>query len=344
MRFLLVSERSGGHVYPAFVIAEKIKEKDPKINKIFFFTTSAFFQKLIKNKGYITLGVVFKFRNILIELFLRFIESIYILIKVRPDYVLGFGGRDSIFLVLFSRFFTNNVYIYEPNTKMGRANKFLAPFIKKILRGIPPQDQNKNYKLIGIPLKKDIIKADKKIIKKRLGFNEKPVILCFGGSQGSSFVNDIFFNFIQTDNNQSYQIIHITGKNDYWRMVELYKKINNNKIIKNFQADMAIFYNLADVVISRAGALTLGEICFYSIPSILIPHPGALGHQKMNADYLKEKKMAFVFEQHNFDYNKFKDCLSSLILNKTIRENMKNNISKMKIGVSYQNFYLDFID
>lgn len=344
MRFLLVSERSGGHVYPALVVAEKIKEKNPEGNKVFFFTTSAFFQKLIKNKGYFVLGIVFKFRNILIELFARFLESIYILIKVRPDYVIGFGGRDSIFLVLFSHFLTTNVYIYEPNVKMGKANKFLAYFVKKVLRGAFPLDQNKDYKVIGIPLKKDMVKADKKIIKKSLGFNEKPVILCFGGSQGSNFINNIFSDFVQGGDNESYQIIHITGKNDYSRMAEFYKKINNNKIVKDFQVSMAAFYNIADVVISRAGALTLGEISFYGIPAILIPHPGGFSHQKMNAYYLEKREAAFVFEQYNFNQQQFRDCLRGLISSKITREKIRNNINKVKLGVGYQNFHLDFIN
>ncbi len=344
MRFLLVSERSGGHVYPALVIADKIKEKKSKTSNIFFFTSSSIFKNYIKNKGYSRLGIIFKSRNIVIELLVRFIESLYILFKVRPDYVIGFGGRDSIFLILFSRFFTNNIYIYEPNAKMGKANRFLACFVKIILRGIPPLDKSRKQKLIGVPLNKNIVRLDKKKIKKTLGFNEKPIVFCFGGSQGSNFINNIFFNFIQNHNQVSYQIIHITGKKDYQRMLQFYKKIKNNKIINDFCQDMAIFYNIADLIISRAGAITLGEISFYNIPSIIIPHPGAGGHQNANACYLVKKKAAFVLDQNNFDFSKFENYLQTMISDVNLRSSMKHNWQKINFEVNYEEFSFDFIN
>lgn len=344
MKFLLVSERSGGHVYPALVIADKIKEKESKTNNIFFFTSSSIFENYIKNKGYSRLGIIFKSRNIVIELLVRFIESFYILFKVRPDYVIGFGGRDSIFLILFSRLFTNNIDIYEPNAKMGKANRFLACFVKRILRGIPPLDKNRKQKIIGVPLNKNIVRRDKRKIKKTLGFDEKPIVFCFGGSQGSNFINNIFFDFVRNHDQASYQIIHITGKNDYQRMLQFYKKIKTNKVVNDFCQDMSIFYNIADIIISRAGAITLGEISFYNIPSIIIPYPGAGGHQSANACYLVKKKAAFVLDQNNFHFFEFENHLQTMILDVNLRSSMKQNWQKINLEVSYEDFSSDFIN
>jgi UDP-N-acetylglucosamine--N-acetylmuramyl-(pentapeptide) pyrophosphoryl-undecaprenol N-acetylglucosamine transferase len=343
MKVLLVSERSAGHVYPALAIGEKIKEANLAGSEIIFFTSSSFFKKYIKNKGYPVLGLTFKFRSIFVEFFCRLIESIYILIKVFPDMVIGFGGRDSLFLVLFARVLGKKTYIYEPNAEMGRANKFLSLFVKNVLRGIPPFDQKEEYKIIGIPLGKNIVKKEEGRLREKFNFNQKPVILCFGGSQGSRFINESFLSFVEKHNNNSYQIIHISGEKDYSQVVNFYKKIKNNKVVRDFYQDMSNLYNLADIILSRSGALTLAEISFYNIPAILIPHPQAFGHQKTNANYLKDRGAAIVFGQDAFDFKKFELCLSKLIQDSKIRKNMENNLKKIKIGIKYENFSFDFI-
>ncbi|MCF7873906.1 MAG: UDP-N-acetylglucosamine--N-acetylmuramyl-(pentapeptide) pyrophosphoryl-undecaprenol N-acetylglucosamine transferase [Candidatus Omnitrophica bacterium] len=343
MKILLVTERSAGHVYPALAIGEKIREKNLGKNIIFFFTSSKFFKKYIKNKGYPVLGLTFRFRNILVDLFCRFIESIYILVKVSPDKVIGFGGRDSLFLVLFSYMLGKETYIYEPNAEMGKSNRLISRFIKNVLRGIPPFEKKQNHKIIGIPLGKNIVKKGKEELKEKFNFNHKPVVFCFGGSQGSQFINDSFFSFVEKYNNGSYQIVHITGKKDYFRMVDFYKKIKNNKVVKDFYQDMSDFYNLADLILSRAGALTLAEISFYNIPAILIPHPKAFGHQKTNANYLGDKGGAVVFEQNNFDSKKFEFYLNKLIQDGRTRQKMKNNLKDITIGVNYEKFSFNYI-
>ncbi len=340
-RVLLVSERSAGHVYPALAIGEKFKEKN---YDIFFFTSSNFFKTRLKDKGYTVLGLAFNFRNILLEFFWRFSEAIYILLKICPHWVIGFGGRDSFFLVFFSFILGSRVSIYEPNRKMGRANRVLSLFIKNTLRGIPPLDKKKGHKIIGIPLGKNAFKMEKEKILRQLNFNRKPVVLCFGGSQGSHFINNKFIEFVDGYKKDSYQIIHITGKTDYQEMINFYKKAQPNKIVKDFCQNMPLFYNIADLVISRAGALTLAEISFYRIPAILIPHPKGGGHQKINANYLAEKKSAVLFDQDNFNFKKFKTYLIRMIEDGSFRKEIKDNLKEVRIGLNYENFSFNSID
>jgi UDP-N-acetylglucosamine--N-acetylmuramyl-(pentapeptide) pyrophosphoryl-undecaprenol N-acetylglucosamine transferase len=343
MKILLVSEKSAGHVYPALAIAEKMSEKGLRKNNIVFFNNSSFFKADIQNRGYSVLGSARQFRNFLIESAWRCLEALYILIRVRPGRVIGFGGRSSFFLVLFSAISGLRTSLYEPNLKMGRANKILSYFIKDILRGICPLPKAKNHKVIGIPLGKNIVKKSKEKLKKEFNFDQRPVILCFGGSQGSTFINGNFLNFVKKDKDNSYQIIHITGKNNYSNLANFYKSVSNNKIVKKFCLDMSNFYNIADVIVSRSGASTLAEISFYNIPAILIPHPGAFGHQKINASYLENKKAAFVFNQDNFNFEKFQACLSKIIWDNSIKQEIKNNLKKIRIGVSYEDFSFNSI-
>ncbi|MCF7877852.1 MAG: UDP-N-acetylglucosamine--N-acetylmuramyl-(pentapeptide) pyrophosphoryl-undecaprenol N-acetylglucosamine transferase [Candidatus Omnitrophica bacterium] len=343
MKILLVSEKSAGHVYPALAIAEKIRDKRSRKDSVIFFNNSRFFKAYIQSKGYSAFGSTYKFRNFLNESIWRCFEAVYLIIKIRPGRVIGFGGRSSFFLVLFSFIFGRKTSIYEPNLKMGRANRLLSCFVKDILRGICSLDKAKNYKVIGIPLGKNIVKKSKEKLKKSLNFDQRPVVLCFGGSQGSAFINSNFFNFVKRNKDNLYQIVHITGKNNYSHLANSYKLVDNNKIIKDFCPDMSTFYNIADGIVSRAGALTLAEISFYNIPAILIPHPGAFGHQRINARYLGNNKAAFVFNQDDFNFEKFEICLNKIIWDNSTREEIKNNLKKIKIGVSYEDFSFNSI-
>ncbi len=330
-RILLVSERSGGHVYPALAVGEKIGRNIPG-NEIFFFTSSSFFKKHIKSKGYPVFGTAFSFRNIFIEFFWRAWEALYILLKVRPALVIGFGGRDSFCLTLFSCLLAKKTFIYEPNVKMGKSNRALSRFVKVIFRGLPPSEKSKKEKIVGVVLEeKMLLKVNKNQALQNLDFNRDPVVLCFGGSQGASFINNNFMRFAGRHNQKPYQIIHITGRQDYSRALAFYKDIKNNKIIKAFSWQMPLLYSAADLVVCRSGALTLPGLSFYNLPALLIPHPQAGGHQESNAALLGEREAALVFKQDDFNFTLFEDCLEKMLWNISFRSKIKNNLAKIKL-------------
>lgn len=336
-RILLASERSAGHVYPALAFGSKIRENQEQ-RKIFYFTSSKFFKNYIEKNQETVFGLTFRFRNLLLEFSWRFFEAAYILFRVRPHLVIGFGGRDSFFLVLLGRFFTKEVFIYEPNARMGKANKILSFVVSKILRGIPPQDGNKKQKIIGVPLRKDIVRLKKMEVLEKLNFNQRPVVLCFGGSQGSTFINRNFIKFVGQCRRRDYQIIHLTGLRDYREADNFYQTVKNNKLIKDFYWDMPALYSIADLVVARAGALTLAHLSFYNIPAVLIPHPRAGGHQKSNADFLAKKEAAFSFSQDCFNFNAFNNCLEELIYNSFFRKTIKKNLEKIKLITDDEEF------
>ena len=332
MRILFVCERSAGHIFPALAIAERTREE----STIYFFATSSFLKKYIEKQGFICFGQSLPLRNLIIESIWRLFESLYLILKLRPGKVIGFGGRDSFFLLLFSSLLGIKTAIYEPNVKMGRANGLLKPFIGKVLRGFESNESRKT-KTIGIPLRKNIKKIDKLRARKILNFGDAPVIFCFGGSQGSSFINQVFLRFIR-ESEKDYQIIHLTGPGEYAKIIKAYSGISNNKLVKDFYYETEVLYSAADVVFSRAGAVTLGEISFYGLPAILLPHPLACGHQKENAFYFERKGAAMVYLQDEFSFEDFSFSLNKLIDDKSLRQTMKNNLNKIKLGVSYENF------
>jgi UDP-N-acetylglucosamine--N-acetylmuramyl-(pentapeptide) pyrophosphoryl-undecaprenol N-acetylglucosamine transferase len=331
MRVLFVCERSAGHIFPALTWARKLKEK----NEIYFFVTNPFFKSLLKKEGFFVCGKGFSFRNLIIESFFRMIEAIYLVLKFRPKKVIGFGGRDSFFLVFLASILGIKTTIYELNVKSGKANKILSYFVDTIFYGFPLDVSNKKVKFVGIPLRENIKILKKEEAKKMLNFNELPVLFCFGGSSGSSFINNIFLKLVERLNGD-FQIIHLTGRRDYFKILKFYNKIEKRKFVKDFYYSIEVLYSCADIVISRAGSSTLAEIAYYKLPSILIPHRGAGGHQRENALYLKNKKAAFVFFENNFCFETFKDAVEKLLYDNNLQQKIKNNLDKIKLGVEFE--------
>ncbi|MCM8786731.1 MAG: UDP-N-acetylglucosamine--N-acetylmuramyl-(pentapeptide) pyrophosphoryl-undecaprenol N-acetylglucosamine transferase [Candidatus Omnitrophica bacterium] len=335
MKVLLVCERSGGHVFPALVLAKKIRKNTSDI--VYFFATSTSFKKIIKTEGFKVYGKSFRKRNLMLEGFYRFFEAIFLICKINPKRIIGFGGRDSFFLIVLGFLFGIDTAIYEPNKKFGKANKVLYFFVKRVYCGFP-QSKNKKIITVGIPLRDNIVLIDKDIAKTYLRLDKKPVIFCFGGSQGSSFINSIAIRLLN-ELDSDFQLVHITGKREYFKISQLYNKINKKTVVFDFYPDMQLLYSAADIVICRAGASSLAEISYYQLPVIFIAHPAASCHQKSNAAYFVKEKAAFLFLQDKFDFEKFKTTIKILLEDENYRNKIKNNLKRIKLAVDAEKFY-----
>ena len=336
MRILFVCDRSAGHIFPAIAMAERIKQKKNG-DKVYFFATSFSLKEHLIKEGFVVYGKCFSARNIIIEMVYRFFEALRLIFLVRPNRLIGFGGRDSFFLVLVGSFLFFDTSIYEPNVKSGKANAVLSFFVRRVLRGFGRDKPGKKYITVGIPLRPNIKKIDRKFALKVLGFDDKPVLFCFGGSQGSTFLNNAFTKLIDSLNSD-YQIIHLTGEREYFKISQFYNKIDRKKFIKDFYYQMELLYSAADIVICRAGASTLGELSYYKLPSLLIPHPAAGGHQKANAMYFKQRQAACVFLQENFNFEQFRFVAAELLQDNNLRSRMKNNLNDIRIGIGFEDF------
>lgn len=334
---LLACDRSGGHIFPALALAKELRKRQKDNVRICFFATSASLKCYCVEEGFPVLGKTFSSRNLLYEGFFRFVEAFYVIIKVRPRSIVGFGGRDSFFLIFFGSLFFIETLIYEPNIKLGKANKILSYFVRKVLAGFQEGFKSKKKCVVGIPLRENIRIVDKKEARRALGFTEEPVIFCFGGSQGSSFLNNVCMRLVK-ELSGNYQIIHLTGKREYFQIMQFYNTIEKRKFVKDFSYSVETLYSAADVVISRCGASTLGEIAYYRLPAILIPHPQAGGHQKDNAFYFKDRGAAFVFLQNEFSFEEFKRTAAQLLTDERLREELKSNLGKIKLGVNVEEF------
>lgn len=332
MKVLLACERSAGHIFPALSLGAKMSGEAT----VHFFATSSFLKEYIEKEGFTCVGKSFSLRCLVTESIWRLFEALYLILKIKPKKVIGFGGRDSFFLVLFSSLLGIKTAIYEPNLEFGKANRFLKPFVNKVLRGFEGSQDPKS-ETIGIPLRKNIKRIDKRTARKILNFNDDPVVFCLGGSQGSAFLNKIFVEFVKNFKGKL-QVIHITGKDKYLEISPFYNTIKVKSFIKDFYYNVETLYSAADLIVSRAGANTLGEIAFYQLPAILLPLPLASGHQEKNASYFQAKAAAIVHSQSNFSSGDFNNSLKELIQNNDLRQSMIDNLGKIKLGVSYEDF------
>ncbi|UCC94574.1 MAG: UDP-N-acetylglucosamine--N-acetylmuramyl-(pentapeptide) pyrophosphoryl-undecaprenol N-acetylglucosamine transferase [Candidatus Omnitrophota bacterium] len=343
MRLLLVCERSGGHIFPALALARELR-KDSELRNMparaYFFVTSLFLKKIVEREKFVVYGKSFPFRNLIIEVLYRAIEAPFLLLRIRPKKVIGFGGRDSFFLILWAKILFIETVLYEPNFTLGRANKLLSLFVKKIYCGFQEtQKLVKGTRFAGIPLRSDLRALDKSEAKKILGFNSnKLLIAAIGGSQGSRFINEIFLKLILSLSDDV-QVIHLTGRKEYAEISKFYSKINKKVIVKDFWVKMDLIYSAADILVSRAGAITLGEIIHFRVPAVLIPHPQAFSHQSLNARYLEERGCAAIFSQQDFSFKDFKKTVEGLITDRTLREKIIENIRKINFVVSSGQFY-----
>lgn len=341
MKVLLVCERSGGHFFPAFTLAQEIKKQSS--DEVHFFITSSALKNKIKEKGFIAWGRSFSFRNIILEGIWRFFEAIFLTLALRPKRVIGFGGRDSFFLLLWAKLLAIETAIYEPNLTFGKANKALSKVVDRVYCGFKENaDSLAKAKFVGIPIREELKRMEKHEAKQLMGFEpenqDKPVIAAVGGSQGSKFINDNVLK-LEESLQGDFDIIHLTGPKDYEEISRFYSKIEAKAFVKDFSERMDAVYGAADIIICRAGALTVAEVSYFAIPAVFIPHPQAGSHQYCNAEYLQKAGAAIMFTQDNFSFEDFKNTVKGILTDKDMRQKMHESFRNIDIVRSGHEFY-----
>ena len=343
MRVLLCGAGSAGHVNPAIAIGETIKKNLPKSKIAYVATVSGIENDLVDfEKFHIDV------RGIKRKLSLSNVKSIYLtLTAIRdskriinefcPDIVVGTGGYATFPVAYAAHKLGIKVALHESNVLPGKAIKMLERYADVIFTNFRESEQYFKHKEklchVGNPLRSGF---DKSIIAENKPENSKQVILCYGGSLGSETLNnaalDVADNLIRYRDNIVF--ILATGKRNYY---DVCKKIKERRIdkIKNFIVyeyiyDMASVMANADIVISRAGAITISELAALEKVSILVPSPYVSdNHQLKNAQALENKGAAVVVRE---------DCLYSLT--DTLRELLANVNKKEKMRKAISKFYV----
>lgn len=311
MRVVVTAGGTGGHIYPALAIVDKIKKEDPTSEILFIGTTTRMEKDIVPKKGIPYFGIEMvgfnrkhKLENIkTIKLMIKNVSILKKeLKKFKPDVVIGFGGYVTVPVIYAAKRLKIATYIHEQNSIPGKANLLLNRIVKNTF--ISFEDSEKYFKKNNIifsgnpsgaaaiakyPLKKEDFGLD---VSKKL-------VLVVMGSLGSSKVNEILINnFSKAD--ASYEVLFVTGANSY-------EEVKKNKFPKNifvvpYIEDIVRMMKNADLVVSRAGATTLSEIIALKKPSILIPSPYVPdNHQYINACSLSNRDAAILMPEENID-------------------------------------------
>ncbi|TCO79306.1 undecaprenyldiphospho-muramoylpentapeptide beta-N-acetylglucosaminyltransferase [Marinisporobacter balticus] len=308
MKILISGGGTGGHIYPAIAIANKIKQEIKGVKILFVGTERGLESQLVPNAGYRLKTITvsgFKRRlsldtlKSIKDLFFGLKDAIKIIHQFKPDLVIGTGGYVCGPVVFIASLFNIKTVIHEQNVIPGVTNKMLGKFVKRVLVSFEESKQyfNHSSKVIvtGNPVRNDFIDVRKEQSRKALGIDENRfVVMAFGGSRGAEKINETMANVLKNFNgNHKISIIHVTGSKHYEGILKSLNQnnfeIKKNIMIKEYIYDMAKFMGACDLIIGRAGAITLAEITAMGLPSILIPSPYvANNHQEYNAKVLEK--------------------------------------------------------
>ena len=343
MKVIITAGGTGGHIYPALAIINKIKDMEPNSDFIYIGTHNRMEKDIIPkyNIKYIPLEIYgLSKKNILRDIKNVFlIGSAYkkckkIMKEFKPDVVIGVGGYVTYPVILAAHNLKIKTFIHEQNSIPGKSNKMLAKLADSI--GVSFKDSINYFKdkqkvvFTGNPCSENAINV-KKISKEEFGIEKtRKVVLIVSGSLGSSVINDKMMDFLKTCNN-NYDVIYVTGK-DY------YEEFKKNKFNKNIHVvpyidNMSGLLKNIDVIVSRAGASSLSEILALNIPAIIIPSPYvANNHQVYNALSLYKEKAIIMIEEKDLN----KDLLNQSI-NKCLDNDFKNQLKDNMKNLSVNN-------
>jgi UDP-N-acetylglucosamine--N-acetylmuramyl-(pentapeptide) pyrophosphoryl-undecaprenol N-acetylglucosamine transferase len=311
MKVVVGSGGTYGHIAPALGLTSALKEK--KIEVVFVSPNKELREYLTKRdiSSYFITNPKIKVASIpvFIKSIINFIkamrESASILLNTKPDIIIGFGGYASFPLVISACILGIPSAIHEQNVAMGKANRILSYFVKRIFLSFGDTKRFVNSRkvlVIGKVIREGLELIDKEDARRHLDLEEKLfTVLVMGGSQGSHKINKKFMEAIEKLKSRSLQVIHLTGYSDFQLVKDYYAKLRIRNKTFDFSENMSYLYSAADLVISRAGASTVTEILYFRIPSILIPYPYAGAHQMDNAKVLAKNGRAIIIEDKDLE-------------------------------------------
>jgi UDP-N-acetylglucosamine--N-acetylmuramyl-(pentapeptide) pyrophosphoryl-undecaprenol N-acetylglucosamine transferase len=302
---------TGGHIYPAVAIANELKAKDPGIEILFVGAEGKMEMEKVPKAGYKIIGLPIagiNRSNMLANIGLPFklIRSLwktYSLIRsFKPNIAIGVGGYASGPTLIMANFLKVPTLIQEQNSFAGVTNKNLAKKAKKICVAYPGMEKffpAEKIVMTGNPVRKDILETASKREQalKHFGLSDdRKILLIIGGSQGARTINESILAGLNDLISNDLQIIWQTGKLFIDQARSAVDALQTNRVyVSDFIYEMDLAYAAADLVVSRAGALSVSELCLTGKPSILVPFPAAAeDHQTQNALSLVKVNAAWL--------------------------------------------------
>ena len=363
MRIIFAGGGTAGHINPALAIAGYVKQQQPDAQILYIGCKGGMEERLVPQAGYEFKGVIVQgFRRKLTPKGLAEsvvtvkkaigaeIDAKAIIKEFKPDICVGTGGYVSGPVIRAAAKLGIPTVIHEQNAFPGITNKMLAKKADRVMLAMPAA--KKHFKAgcrfveTGNPVRGEILTVEKEAARKELGLDERPVILSFGGSLGADIINRSLADIIaRSASDGKYQHIHAYGQYGKW-FPELLREKGadidkaDNLDIREYINNMPVCLAAADVVVARAGAITLSEIQVKGKPSVLIPSPNvAENHQYHNAMALVEKNAAVMIEEKDLTAEKLTEEIDKLASDPERLRVYSENAKKMAVNDAAKRIY-----
>ena len=356
MRVLMTGGGTGGHINPALAIANTIKEKEPDAEIAFVGTSRGMENKLVPKEGYELYHV--EIQGLKRSLSLSNIKTLWLALtsvgkakklirEFKPDLCVGTGGYVCWPVIKAASEMGIPTALHESNASPGVAVKMLSKYADVIFVNFPETVQRikgcDNIIRVGNPLKSDYSRLTQKEAREKLGLEGKYrySLLSCGGSLGAERINSEVLALMKeyTSKHPEIQHVHSTGSYGYEDFMKAFREAGLDKCPNlmplEYIYDMPQRIAAADLVINRAGAMTISELALMGKPSILIPSPNVTdNHQYKNAKALSDAKAAVLLEESSLGGSILKDEVERILTDRELRRQMSESIHTFAIDDS----------
>jgi UDP-N-acetylglucosamine--N-acetylmuramyl-(pentapeptide) pyrophosphoryl-undecaprenol N-acetylglucosamine transferase len=340
-KYIISGGGTGGHIYPAIAIADELKAQDPNAQIVFVGAYGKMEMEKVPQAGYKIHGLWISglqrkqlWRNMLfpLKLCISLIQSLLIWLKYRPDVLIGTGGFASGPMLFIGNLLGSKTLLQEQNSYPGITNKLLAKKANAIAVAYPGMERFfPKGKIIytGNPLRRSLLqiegKKDQALAHFGFSGNQK-ILVILGGSLGAQRINELVASQLEFFSGLDLDVVWQCGNLYYGR----YQHLATDRIkIFPFIKEMNLLYSVADIIISRAGAASVSELCLVGKTTILIPSPNvAENHQFHNANALVKQNAAILIEEKDLDQS-FQTVFKAVIKRPKGQLDIENNIRTM---------------
>lgn len=340
-RCIISGGGTGGHIYPAIAIADAIKAKQPEAKIVFVGAYGKMEMEKVPQAGFRIHGIWISglqrtqiWRNVLfpIKLAVSLIQAFFLWLRYRPTILIGTGGYASGPMLFVGRLLGSKTLIQEQNSYPGITNKLLSKntnVIAVAYAGMERYFPSKKIHFTGNPVRQNLLN---KSIKKttalhhfKLSPNKKTLVI-IGGSLGAQKINELIAAQLPFFESQGIQLLWQCGRLYY----ERYKGLSSESVkVYAFITEMHLLYAAADIIISRAGASSISELCLVGKPTLFVPSPNvAENHQFHNANALVKEEAAVLVEEKNIA-DEFEDSFTSLLTDEKRQKSLSENMKKL---------------
>ena len=345
--YFITGGGTGGHIYPAVAIIEELKNQGVKNDNIYYLGNKKNLEYEIASKnGYNFLSycakgmprkISLEFIIWAYELLVSTIKALMYVMKYKPDVIFATGGYVCAPILFCALFLKIPYVLHDCDIHPGIVTRFFAPCAKSVslaFEDAKKRIKSKNILINGNPIRQEFRTISKKQARSELSLKDAFTILIMGGSLGARTINNSSFKILKEfANKEGFEILWQTGKKNFddvtKKILDEFEELPDNLMLQPYFEKMYLALLSSDVVISRAGSLSLSEICACGLGAILVPYPyAAANHQYKNAKSFVDNKMALMIEDKDCNNESLFELVNNLINDKKLLSDLSYNAYK----------------